>query len=526
MALLEVKNLGVKFHGAQKDEVAVENVNLTLNPGEVLGIVGESGSGKSVTALSILGLLPYPKAFHSPGSSIKFKGKELINAPDLQQIRGDKIAFIFQEPMSSLNPLHRIEKQIAETLMLHRNMDYRQARKEVLRLLKLTGIKNARKRMRAYPFELSGGQRQRVMIAMAIANNPEILIADEPTTALDVTVQKQILDLLSELKQKLQMSMIFITHDLRIVRQIADKVAVMHNGKVVEQGSVQEIFECPKESYTKTLISSYPTLKKHNKICDDVMLRVEDVCVYFPLKRNFWGRVKEYVKAVDGVSLVLRRGETLGIVGESGSGKTTLGLALVKMNKFSGHVFLNNIDINQIDKETNKSFRKTIQIVFQDPFNSLNPRMSVEQIVSEGLSVHFPQLSREEKRERSLRALQEVGLGAEVLDKYPHEFSGGQRQRIAIARALVLESELLILDEPTSALDVTVQKQIIDLLQKIQQERNLAYIFISHDMKAVKAMSDRIAVMKDGKIVECGSREDIFENPKEDYTQTLIAASL
>ena len=358
MALLEVKNLGVKFHGAQKDEVAVENVNLTLNPGEVLGIVGESGSGKSVTALSILGLLPYPKAFHSPGSSIKFKGKELINAPDLQQIRGDKIAFIFQEPMSSLNPLHRIEKQIAETLMLHRNMDYRQARKEVLRLLKLTGIKNARKRMRAYPFELSGGQRQRVMIAMAIANNPEILIADEPTTALDVTVQKQILDLLSELKQKLQMSMIFITHDLRIVRQIADKVAVMHNGKVVEQGSVQEIFECPKESYTKTLISSYPTVKKHNKICDDVMLRVEDVCVYFPLKRNFWGRVKEYVKAVDGVSLVLRRGETLGIVGESGSGKTTLGLALVKMNKFSGHVFLNNIDINQIDKETNKSFRK------------------------------------------------------------------------------------------------------------------------------------------------------------------------
>ncbi len=528
MVLLEIKNFGVKFKNGADGEVvtAVEDVNLSLKAGEVLGIVGESGSGKSVTALSVLGLLPYPKAFHPVGSSIKFNGRELINSPDLQHIRGDKIAFIFQEPMSSLNPLHRIEKQIAETLMLHRGMNRRQARREVLRLLKLTGIKNARKRMRAYPFELSGGQRQRVMIAMAIANHPEILIADEPTTALDVTVQKQILDLLLDLKEKLQMSMIFITHDLRIVRQIADRVAVMHKGRIVEQGTVGEVFNTPRHDYTKTLISSSPLLKNNDKICEDVLLKAENLKVYFPLKRGFWGRVKEYVKAVDGISLQLCRGETLGIVGESGSGKTTLGMALAKMNRFSGDLFLNNININQQDKIISKSFRKTVQIVFQDPFNSLNPRMSVEDIVAEGLHVHFPTMGKEEKKRRVVEALKEVGLTAEASGKYPHEFSGGQRQRIAIARALILEPELLILDEPTSALDVTVQKQIIELLQRIQRERNLAYIFISHDMKAVKAMSDRIAVMKDGKIVELGNRDDIFENPRDKYTQTLIAASI
>ena len=322
------------------------------------------------------------------------------------------------------------------------------------------------------------------------------------------------------------MSMIFITHDLRIVRQIADRVAVMHKGRIVEQGTVDEVFNTPRHNYTKTLISSSPLLKNNDKICEDVLLKAENLKVYFPLKRGFWGRVKEYVKAVDGISLQLCRGETLGIVGESGSGKTTLGMALAKMNKFSGDLFLNNINVNQQDNRASKSFRKTVQIVFQDPFNSLNPRMSVEEIVAEGLHVHFPAMGKEEKKRRVVEALKEVGLTAEAVGKYPHEFSGGQRQRIAIARALILEPELLILDEPTSALDVTVQKQIIELLQRIQRERNLAYIFISHDMKAVKAMSDRIAVMKDGKIVELGNRDDIFENPRDKYTQTLIAASI
>lgn len=529
MALLEVSHLGVGFRGSdgEKDNTAVDDVSFALEAGEVLGVVGESGSGKSVTALSILGLLPYPKAYHMPGSSVRFTGRELIGAPEeeLRQVRGNEIAFVFQEPMSSLNPLHTIEKQIGETLRLHRQLSEKEAKKEVLRLLKMTGIKNARARMKAYPFELSGGQRQRVMIAMAIANHPKILIADEPTTALDVTIQAQIIDLLMDLRKKMDMAIIFISHDLRIVRKIADRIAVMKNGRIVEQGDSVKIFENPETDYTKKLISAHSCLKLHDNISRDVVLSVENAEVRFPVKKSFWGSVRQEIKAVDRVSFELRRGETLGIVGESGSGKTTLGLAVVNLIKSSGHFCLYNIEKQPIKRES-KSFRKTIQIVFQDPYNSLNPRMNIEQIVAEGLEVHYSGLSKKDKKERVIKVLSEVGLGADILNKYPHEFSGGQRQRIAIARALVLEPQVLVLDEPTSALDVTIQAQLIDLLQKIQQKNMLSYIFISHDMKAVQAMSDRIAVMKDGKFVEVGSREQIFDNPQEEYTRKLISASI
>lgn len=527
MKLLEVKNLSVFFKsdGQNADKCAVDNISYELNAREVLGIVGESGSGKSVSALSILGLLPYPRAYHSPQSSIKFENKELINAKDIQKIRGNDIAFIFQEPMSSLNPLHTIEKQISETLILHRSMNKKEARKETLRLLKLTGIQNARKRLKAYPFELSGGQRQRVMISMAIANNPKILIADEPTTALDVTIQAQILELLMELKQKLGMAIIFISHDLRIIKQIADKACVMKDGKIVEQASVNNIFNNPQHSYTKELISSHLSLKNNNKK-SEIVLQSHELNVHYPLRKNLWGRVLEFVKAVDGVSLELRRGETLGIVGESGSGKTTLGMALANMIRFTGNTKINNITINQSDKKQSQSIRRSLQIVFQDPYNSLNPRMNIQEIVGEGLEVHCKNLDKQEKLDKVIQVLHEVGLNKDVLDKYPHEFSGGQRQRIAIARALVLEPEILILDEPTSALDVTIQVQIIKLLQDIQSKRQLSYLFISHDMKAIRAMSDRVAVMKDGKIVEINDREIIFNNPHDDYTKKLIEASI
>lgn len=531
MSLLEVKNLSISFKAnspENADKQAVRDISFSLNEGEVLGIVGESGSGKSISALSIVGLLPYPKAYHSQESSIKFENKELINASEneLRQIRGNKIAFIFQEPMSSLNPLHTIEKQIAESLMLHRGMSVKEAHKEVLNLLKLTGINNARQRMKAYPFELSGGQRQRVMIAMAIANNPKLLIADEPTTALDITIQAQIIDLLLDLRKKLGMSIVFISHDLSVIKKVADKVCVMKDGIIVEQNDVKEIFENPQLDYTKTLISSHLLLKNNNKIFDKVVLDARDIEVEFPLKKNFWGRVTQSLRAVDKVSIELKSGETLGIVGESGSGKTTLGLALVQMIKINNGNISYNFNKNQSVSKISQSIRKNIQIVFQDPYNSLNPRMNIAEIIGEGLDVNFPELSKADKQQKIKEVLLEVGLEESILDKYPHEFSGGQRQRIAIARALVLKPQILVLDEPTSALDVTIQAQIIELLQVIQIQRGLSYIFISHDMQAVRAMSDRIAVMKDGKLVEINSQNEIFNNPHNEYTKRLIAATL
>lgn len=524
--LLSINNLSVSFHSQGNDFHAVNDISLSLEKGEILGIVGESGSGKSLTALSILGLLPYPKAYHDKKSSIKFKGLELLNNTKLQKVRGNKIGFIFQEPMSSLNPLHTIEHQIAETLILHQKISHQKARIEVLRLLALTGIDNAKERLKSYPHELSGGQRQRVMIAMAIANNPDILIADEPTTALDVTIQAQIIDLLMELKQKLGMAIIFISHDLNLIRKIANRVCVMKQGEIVESGNVDDVFNHPENDYTKKLINSFSRLKNNNLINSKVVLKVRDLTVKFPLKKSFWGKIIQYLTAVDSASFELQQGKTLGIVGESGSGKTTLGQAICNLIKFEGDVFLNNINTKHIDKSTSKSFRRTIQVVFQDPYNSLNPRMNVEQIVGEGLTIHFSKLNNVDKKQRIVNILQEVGLSKDDLTKYPHEFSGGQRQRIAIARALILEPQVLILDEPTSALDVTIQAQVIRLLQDIQTSRGLSYIFISHDMKAIKAMSDTIAVMKDGKIVEIANSEEIFNNPQDSYTQQLIKASL
>ena len=523
MPLLEVRNLGIGFNHTEGYKYkVVKNVNFDLNTGEVLGIVGESGSGKSITALSILGLLPYPKAFHTKESSIKFKGIELLNNPNIQQFRGNKFGFVFQEPMSSLNPLHTIGKQIAETLILHQKMSFKQAKLETIRLLELTGIKNAKNRFNAYPYELSGGQRQRVMIAMAIANKPDVLIADEPTTALDVTVASQILDLLLKLKNELGMSIIFISHDLNIVRKISDRVLVMKSGKIIEQGITEDIFKHPTERYTKTLIYSSNILKNNICIWSNYLLEAKKIIVKYPVVKNFWGRIKEYLFAVNNVSIKLKKGMTLGIVGESGSGKTTLAMALAGLVDYDGEVLLDKQNIKSIK---NKLLRKKIQIVFQDPYNSLNPHMNVREIIEEGIRVHFKDMSKEQRLDKIKKILYEVGLKDDALDKYPHEFSGGQRQRIAIARALAVEPDLLILDEPTSALDVTIAAQILKLLYKIQSNRKISYLFISHDFKAVRALADDIAVMKDGKIIEINTATKIFETAKNSYTKKLIYAA-
>ena len=524
MSLLEIKHLSVAFNGRNNNKFqAVSDVSLSLESGEILGIVGESGSGKSVTALSILGLLPYPKAEHSAESSIIFENQELIGMDNkqFQKIRGNKIAFIFQEPMSSLNPLHKIGKQIGESLKLHQNLSNKEIKKRTLELLKAVKIPNPQAKINAYPFELSGGQRQRVMIAMAIANNPQILIADEPTTALDVTIQEEIINLLLELKQKLGMAIIFISHNLRLVHKIADNIAVMYRGNVVEYGTAEQIFNYPQHSYTKKLISSDLLLNTKDKIKNNTVLKAEKITVTFPLKKNLWGRVIEELKAVDNVSFELNQGKTLGIVGESGSGKTTLAMSVVNLVKYNGKILIKNKDIfNEV-----KHFSKDLQVVFQDPYNSLNPRMNIAQIIGEGLTVHYPQLSKDEYMDKIKEIVKEVELSEDILNKYPHEFSGGQRQRIALARALILNPKIIILDEPTSALDVTVQAQVIALLKKLQNKYGLSYIFISHDMNAVRAMSHDILVMKNGKVVESGPAEQIFDEPQHTYTKQLIRAS-
>ena len=525
-ALLEVKNLSVNF-GTGDDAVrAVRNVSFEIKRGETLAVVGESGSGKSVTALSILQLLPYPMANH-PNGSIRFQGRELVGAPprDLLDVRGNRISMIFQEPMTSLNPLHTIERQVNEVLILHKGLTRSAARKRTLELLEQVGIPEAANRLDAFPHQLSGGQRQRVMIAMALANEPDLLIADEPTTALDVTIQAQILKLLKTLQARYGMALLFITHDLGIVAKMADRVCVMTKGRIVEQGPVAEVFDNPQHSYTQHLLSAEP---KGRPVQADPaaaeILKLDELKVHFPVKRGVLRRTVGHIRAVDGVSLTLREGHTIGLVGESGSGKTTLGLALLRLEGSKGGIQFDKQDLQALSQRELRPLRRQMQIVFQDPYSSLSPRMSVGEIVGEGLQVH--KIGSEAERSRMIdQALTEVGLDPAARERYPHEFSGGQRQRIAIARALVLKPRLIVLDEPTSALDMSVQAQIVDLLRDLQTRHKLAYLFISHDLKVVRALADEVLVLRHGKVVERGSAQQIFERPQTPYTQALIAAA-
>ncbi len=525
--ILKVEDLSVAFHQGGKTSVAVDHVSFEIGRGEVVALVGESGSGKSVTANSVLKLLPYPAASH-PSGSIHFKGQDLMNASEaeLRRVRGNDITMIFQEPMTSLNPLHPIERQIGEILELHQNIKGAAARTRTLELLNQVGIREPEKRLSAYPHELSGGQRQRVMIAMALANRPELLIADEPTTALDVTVQAQILELLKQLKDQHGMSMLFITHDLGIVRKFADRVCVMTKGRIVESGPVEAIFTEPQHDYTRHLLASEPRGKPLP--ADDgkpVIMEADDVKVWFPIKAGFMRKVVDHVKAVDGIDLRLRAGHTLGVVGESGSGKTTLGLALTRLIASKGRIAFVGKDIADYSFREMRPLRNRMQIVFQDPYGSLSPRMSVADIVGEGLAIHEPALSADERDRRVAAALEETGLDATTRWRYPHEFSGGQRQRIAIARAMVLKPEFVMLDEPTSALDMSVQAQVVDLLRDLQAKHNLAYLFISHDLKVVRALANEIIVMRAGKVVEKGPAERIIEAPEMPYTKALMAAA-
>ena len=526
-ALLSVRDLAVTFHQDGKAIPAVKGVSFDIQPGETVALVGESGSGKSVSALSVLKLLPYPAASH-PSGEIIFKGKDLLNAStrELRAVRGNDITMIFQEPMTSLNPLHTVERQITEILSLHQGVRKSEARGRVIELLTQVGIRNAESRVTAFPHELSGGQRQRVMIAMALANRPELLIADEPTTALDVTVQAQILELLADLKTRHKMAMLFITHDLGIVRKIADKVCVMTKGEIVEAGPTEAIFTDPQHPYTKHLLAAEPTGRppKTEKAARTVM-EARDVRVWFPIKKGFMRKVVDHVKAVDGISLELKSGQTLGVVGESGSGKTTLGMALVRLIRSEGEILFDGQRIDTKSFAEMKPLRSEMQVVFQDPYGSLSPRMSIAEIVGEGLKIHGADLSADERDARVAQALEEVGLDAGTRWRYPHEFSGGQRQRIAIARAMVLKPRFVMLDEPTSALDMSVQAQVVDLLRNLQRKHDLAYLFISHDLKVVRALANEVMVMRGGKVVEEGAAEDIFDRPKTAYTKALMAAA-
>jgi microcin C transport system ATP-binding protein len=525
--LLSVRDLSVAFHQPSGTTLAVDQISFKINRGECVALVGESGSGKSVSALSVLKLLPYPSASH-PSGSIRFKGRELLTMSEreIRGVRGNDISIIFQEPMTSLNPLHTIEAQIGEILRLHRPINSSAVRARTLELLTQVGIPEPETRLGSYPHQLSGGQRQRVMIAMALANEPDLLIADEPTTALDVTVQAQILTLLAEIRSRLGMSLLFITHDLGIVRRIADQVCVMNGGKIVEQGPVEEVFTAPKHPYTRALLAAEPKPDPAPpRPKSPVVIATDDLKVWFPVKRGLMRSTVGYIKAVDGVSLAVRKGETLGVVGESGSGKTTLGLAILRLISSKGPIVFLGKDIQGLQFKAMRPFRRDMQIVFQDPFGALSPRMSVGDIVAEGLSVHQPGLSREAREEKVIKALTDVGLDPQTRFRYPHEFSGGQRQRISIARAVVLEPNFVVLDEPTSALDMLFQAQMVDLLRELQRKHDLTYMFISHDLRVVASLASHLIVMRQGKVVEEGPAVELFKAPKSDYTRALFAAA-
>ena len=525
--LLDIRDLSVAFHQQGRTSVAVDRISFEIKRGECVALVGESGSGKSVSALSILKLLPYPAASH-PSGQIRFNGRDLLELTEneIRSIRGNDISIIFQEPMTSLNPLHTIEDQIGEILHLHHDISAQMTRARTLELLTQVGIPEPETRLQSYPHQLSGGQRQRAMIAMALANEPDLLIADEPTTALDVTVQAQILALLAAIRARLGMSLLFITHDLGIVRRIADTVCVMNSGKIVEQGAVEQVFGAPSHPYTKALLAAEPKPDPAPPRPESpVVMATTQLKVWFPVKRGLLRQTVGYIKAVDGVSLAVRKGETLGVVGESGSGKTTLGLALLRLISSNGPiVFLGN-NIQGLRFKALRPFRRDMQIVFQDPFGSLSPRMSVGDIVAEGLTVHQKSLSEEDRQLRVIRALRDVGLDPATRSRYPHEFSGGQRQRISIARAAVLEPNFVVLDEPTSALDMLFQAQMVDLLRELQRKRDLTYMFISHDLRVVASLASHLIVMRQGKVVEEGQAATLFKSPKSDYTRALFAAA-
>jgi microcin C transport system ATP-binding protein len=525
--LLSIRDLSVAFGEGAREVLAVDRVSFDIGKGETVALVGESGSGKSVTALSVMKLLPYPAARH-PSGSVLFKGRELLTMPEdeIRHVRGNDITIIFQEPMTSLNPLHTIEKQIREILLIHQGLAGEKATARIVELLGQVGIPDPEGRLGSYPHQLSGGQRQRVMIAMALANEQDLLIADEPTTALDVTVQAQILKLLKDTQTRLGMSMLFITHDLGIVRKLADRVCVMNAGKIVEHGPVERVFTAPEHPYTRALLAAEPKPDPAPPRPDaPVVISTKDLKVWFPIKRGVMRKIVGHIKAVDGISLEVRKGETLGVVGESGSGKTTLGLAILRLISSQGPVVFMGHTIQGLKLKQMRPYRRDMQIVFQDPYGSLSPRMSVSDIIEEGLWVHHPHLTAAERERQVAAALTDVGLDADTRDRYPHEFSGGQRQRIALARALVLEPTFIVLDEPTSALDMLIQSQMVDLLRDLQKRRDLTYLFISHDLRVVAALASRLVVLRNGKVVEEGAAADLFKAPKSDYTRALLAAA-
>jgi microcin C transport system ATP-binding protein len=525
--LLAVQDLSIAFRQGDRQMLAVDRISFDIKKGETLALVGESGSGKSATALSIMKLLPYPAASH-PSGKVMFKGLDLLSLPEkeIREIRGADITIIFQEPMTSLNPLHTIDRQIGEILLLHRGLTGQVARARILELLNQVGIPDPAGRLKSYPHQLSGGQRQRVMIAMALANEPDLLIADEPTTALDVTVQAQILKLLKELQGRLGMAMLFITHDLGIVRKIADRVCVMKDGKIVERNAVETLFQSPQHEYTRALLAAEPKMQAAPmNPSGEVVVKTDDLKVWFPVRRGIMRKTVGYIKAVDGVSVEVRKGETLGVVGESGSGKTTLGLAILRLISSDGPIVFMGKELQDLRFKAMRPHRRNMQIVFQDPYGSLSPRMSVSDIIQEGMWVHRPHIPRHECEKHVIQALEDVGLDPESRFRYPHEFSGGQRQRIAVARAIVLEPTFVVLDEPTSALDMLIQAQMVDLLSALQKRHDLTYMFISHDLRVVAAMSSRLMVMREGKVVETGPAAELFKSPKSAYTRALFAAA-